>query len=101
MKLVTKLLYKPFAIIAGLIAARLGRGIFRGLWSKIDNDPPPAPGTGDASTAKVVGAQALQAGVMAGVAAAVDRAFARSFHHLVGAWPEKPPEEKAEAGRKG
>jgi hypothetical protein len=101
MKLVTKLVYKPFAIIAGLIAARLGRGIFRGLWSKIDSDPPPAPGTGEGSTAKLVGAQALQAGVMAGVAAAVDRAFARSFHHLVGAWPDKPPEEKAQDGRKG
>jgi hypothetical protein len=97
MKLVTKLLYKPFAIMAGLVAARLGRGIFRGLWAKIDNEPPPAPGTGEASTAKVVGAQALQAGVMAGVAAAVDSVFARSFHHLVGAWPKKRPEEEDDA----
>jgi hypothetical protein len=101
MKLVTKLLYKPFAIIAGLITARLGRGIFRSLWAKIDDAPPPRPGTGEGSTAKVVGAQALQAGVMAGVAAGVDRAFARTFHHLVGAWPDKPPEEKAQEGRKG
>ncbi len=101
MKLVTKLLYKPFAIIAGLIAARLGRGIFRGLWAKIDKEPPPAPGTGEASTAKVVAGQALQAGVMAGVAAGVDRVFARSFHHLVGAWPDKPPEEDDDAAGKG
>jgi hypothetical protein len=40
----------------------------------------------------VVGAQALQAGVMAGTAAAVDRTFARFFHHLIGIWPKKPPE---------
>lgn len=92
-----KLLYKPFAILAGMIAARLGRGVFRSLWAKIDNDPPPKPGTGEASVAKVVGAQALQAGVMAGVAALVDRMFARSFHHLVGAWPEEPKPEDEDA----
>ena len=33
---------------------------------------------------------------MAAVAAAVHRIFARSFHHLVGAWPEKPPEPETE-----
>ncbi|MGI8507089.1 MAG: DUF4235 domain-containing protein, partial [Solirubrobacteraceae bacterium] len=51
-----KLLYKPFALIAGLIAARLGRSVFKSLWSKVDDAPPPAPGTGQGSTAKVVGA---------------------------------------------
>ena len=88
-----KLLYKPFALLASLIAARIGRSVFRSLWARIDDAPPPAPGSGEASVAKVVGAQALQAGVMAGVAAAVDRAFASAFHHLVGAWPAKPAKE--------
>ena len=85
-----KLLYKPFAIIAALIAGRIGRSVFRGLWAKIDDAPPPAPGSGEGNVAKVVAAQALQAGVMAGTAAAVDRVFARAFHHLIGLWPEEP-----------
>ncbi len=87
-----KLIYKPFGIIAGLIAGRLGRSVFQSLWMRIDNEPPPKPGTGEGSVGKVVGAQALQAGVMAGVAAAVNRVFANTFHYLVGAWPEKKPE---------
>jgi hypothetical protein len=29
---------------------------------------------------------------MAGTAAAVDRTFARFYHHLIGIWPKKPPE---------
>jgi hypothetical protein len=86
-----RLLYKPLAIIAGLISARIGRSVFRGLWAKIDHEPPPIPGSGEGSVAKVVGAQALQAGVMAGTAAAVDRGFATVFHHLIGIWPKKPP----------
>jgi hypothetical protein len=86
-----KLLYKPFAMIAKFIAGRLGRSVFKSLWARVDDTPPPLPGTGEASTAKVVGAQALQGAVMAGTAAAVNRTAARFFHHLVGAWPEKPP----------
>ena len=43
-----KLLYKPFALIAALIAARIGRTIFRGLWSKLDDREPPKPSAPDA-----------------------------------------------------
>ena len=31
-----KILYKPFAIIAGVIASKVGQSIFKALWSKID-----------------------------------------------------------------
>jgi Protein of unknown function (DUF4235) len=86
-----RLLYKPFAIIGAIIAGNLGRSVFRRIWAQIDDAPPPTPGSGGGSTMKVIGAQALQAGVMAGTAAAVDRTFARFFHHLIGIWPKHPP----------
>jgi hypothetical protein len=86
-----RLFYKPFAIVGAIIAGKLGRSVFRSIWAKIDDEPPPTPGSGGGSTLKVVGAQALQAGVMAGTAAAVDRTFARFFHHLIGIWPKKAP----------
>jgi xanthosine utilization system XapX-like protein len=92
-----KLLYKPFAIIAGLIAARIGQSIFKSVWAKIDGEPPPIPAAGHSSLGKVVGARALEGAVMAGSAAAVDGALARAFHHLVGGWPTKPPEPKEQA----
>ena len=90
-----KVLYKPFALIASFIAARLGRGVFKRLWSKIDRADPPDPTTAEATFPKVVGAAALEAATMAGIAAAVDRASARAFHHLTGIWPGKKTEEKA------
>jgi hypothetical protein len=89
-----RLLYKPFGLVAGLIAARIGRSMFRSVWAKFDDRPPPNPNTGEASVAKVVAARALQAGVMAGSAAAVDRAFAAVFHHLIGIWPQKAPKPR-------
>ncbi|HLI61418.1 MAG TPA: DUF4235 domain-containing protein [Solirubrobacteraceae bacterium] len=88
-----KLLYFPFALLGSIIARVVGRQVFRTVWQRIDEEPPPAPGEGRGNTAKVVGGHALQAAVMAGSAAAVERVLARSFHHLLGIWPKKPKEE--------
>lgn len=90
-----KILYKPFALIAGLIGARIARSIFKSLWSHIDREEPPKPTTEEASFPKVVGAAALEAATMAGIGAAFDRVSARTFHHLFGIWPgEKRSEEE-------
>lgn len=88
-----KLLYKPLALIFGVIAARIGRGVFKSLWARIDKRDPPDPTTAETTWPKVVGAAALEAATMAGVAAVADRASARAFEHLTGVWPgEKRPE---------
>ncbi len=82
-----KILYKPFAIIAGVIAAKVGQSIFKAVWSKIDEAEPPAGTTREATVGKVVGAAALEAATLAGTKAVVDRASARSFEYLTGFWP--------------
>lgn len=90
-----KLLYKPFSLISALIAARIGRAIFKGLWSRIDTAEPPTPTAPETSTAKVVGAAALEGATMATVAAATNRATARTFYWLTGVWPgDKPGKDK-------
>ena len=88
-----KILYKPFGIIASLIGAKIANSVFKALWSRIDHEEPPSPTTAEASFPKVVGAAMLEAATMAGIGAAVDRAGARTFHHLTGIWPgERKPE---------
>jgi predicted DNA-binding transcriptional regulator YafY len=82
-----KLLYKPFALVAGVIGAKLGQSAFKAIWSKLDEAEPPEATSEEASLPKVVGAKALEAATVAGVAAAVNRARARSFHYLFGIWP--------------
>ena len=88
-----RILYKPFSIISRIIGAKLGRGVFKTLWRRVDREEPPRPTTPDASFPKVVGAAALEAATLAGVAAVVDRASARAFHHLTGIWPGEPVSE--------
>jgi hypothetical protein len=92
-----KVLYKPFALIAALIGAKLGENAFKALWAKLDDAEPPLPTTENASLPKVVGAQALHAATVAGATAAANRASARTFHYLTGFWPgdkrEKAPQD--------
>jgi hypothetical protein len=92
-----RLLYKPIAIIAGLISAKLGQSVFKSLWARIDDAPPPRADRADASFGKVIGAQALEGAVMKGVAAGVDRGFANSFFHLFGIWPGKRPKQDSDS----
>ncbi len=84
-----KILYKPFAIVASIISTKLGKNVFRSLWSQIDDGEPPAATAPEATLPKVLGAAALKAATMAVVAAAVERGSARTFHYFTGYWPEE------------
>jgi hypothetical protein len=95
-----KLIYKPFALIASVIAAKVGRNIFKSLWAKVDQSDPPDPTHPSASLGKVVGAAALEAATMASIAAAADRAAARTFEYLTGVWPAKAPDKDKKKKKK-
>src|SRR5438876_174411 len=93
---ILKLVYKPFAILAGIVAGIIGRQVFKTIWARIDAEEPPKATTPDVPLGKVVGARALEAATMAGVSAAVDRASLNSFRYLTGIWAGKsePPESE-------
>jgi hypothetical protein len=92
-----KLLYKPFSLITGLIAARVGKKIFKSMWTWVDDaEKPPKPTAPDASFSKVVGGATLEAATMASVTSAADRATAEAFHYLFGVWPGKPSKEDSD-----
>ena len=82
-----KVLYKPFAVIAGIVGAKLGERAFRALWAQLDSDEPPKPTLRETTTGKAVAAAALEAAVHSGAKAATTRATARSFYYLTGFWP--------------
>ena len=94
-----KILYKPFALIMGLIGAKLGQSVFKSVWMQLDDSEPPKPTTAEASAGKVVGAAALEAATIAGVAAIVDRYGARVWQYLTGVWPGEQRSEPLDAER--
>lgn len=89
-----KLLYKPFALIFSVIAARVGKSVFKSLWGRIDRAEPPKPTTERTSFGKAVGAATLEAATMAGVGAAADRTAAQAFRYLTGYWPGPKTDKK-------
>lgn len=89
-----RLFYKLFSRITGGFAGRIGKLAFKSLWSRIDNEDPPAPTRLDANLAKVVVGATLEAATMAGVAAVVERATASRFAYLFGVSPEPKPKRK-------
>jgi hypothetical protein len=89
-----KLLYKPFGLLAGIVSGLLARRLFTVLWGVIDDKEPPEAKTEGASWPRVVAAAAIQGATFSATRAAVDRAGARAFQHLVGVWPgERAPDD--------
>lgn len=83
-----RLFYKLFSRITGGFASRIGKLAFQSTWSRIDHQEPPKATNLEASFAKVVIGATLEAAVMAGVAAVVERATASTFSYLFGVSPE-------------
>ena len=89
-----RLVYKLFSKITGGFASRIGKMVFISTWSRIDQEEPPKPENLEASFAKVVVGATLEAAMMAGVAAVVERATASTFNYLFGVSPEPKKKDK-------
>jgi len=88
-----KLIYKPFGIILGILAALVGKRAFNFAWTKIDDEDPPKATTEEAAWPKLLVAAALQGVVFKLIRVVVDRYGARGFQYLTGVWPgEKRPD---------
>lgn len=93
-----KLIYKPFGIVLGIVAGLLSKKLFQAVWGVFDKEEPPKPTTQEASWPKVLGAAAVQGITFKVTRAAVDRAGAKGFQHVLGVWPgDKRQEESAAA----
>ena len=87
------LIYKPIAVVLGLLAGFLSRKIFDQVWGLIDEAEPPKPNTERASWPKVLAAAAIQGITFRVTRATVERAGAKAFAGVTGAWPgEKEPD---------
>ena len=83
-----KLAYRPVGLIAGLVAAAISGAIFKQVWKLVaKEDDAPTALQSEYKMREVVIAAAIQGAIFAATKAAVDRAGARGFTKLTGAWP--------------
>jgi hypothetical protein len=92
-----KLLYKPFGIVLGILTGLLSKKLFEALWGVFDDEEPPKPTTKEAPWPKILGAAVVQGVTFKVTRAAVDRAAAKGFYNLTGAWPGDIKPEKSQA----
>ena len=82
-----KLLYKPFALVFGILGGFVAKKLSAWLWSLVDREDPPTPNLRQTTWAKVLAAAAIEGLIFRVTRAAVDRAGARGFERLTGTWP--------------
>ena len=84
-----KLLYKPVAIVAGIIGGVLSGLIFKQVWKVAGRgSDPPAPLDSERGWGEVLLAAVLQGAIFALVKTAVDRGAAEWTRRTVGIWPD-------------
>jgi len=84
-----KLLYKPVAIVAGIIGGLLSGLIFKQVWKVAGRgSDPPAPLDSERGWGEVLLASFLHGAIFALVKTAVDRGAAEWTRKKVGIWPD-------------
>jgi hypothetical protein len=83
-----KLAYRPIGLIGGILAGTLSGIVFKQIWKQVsDEEDAPTALQSEYSMKEVVLAAAIQGAIFAATKAAIDRAGARGFKRLTGAWP--------------
>ena len=83
-----KLAYRPVGLLGGVVAGVISGVIFKQVWKQIAGaEDAPRALESEYSMREVVLAAALQGAIFAATKAAIERAGARGFTKLTGAWP--------------
>ena len=83
-----KIAYRPIGLIGGIAAGYLSGIAFKQIWKAVAHeDDAPSALQSEYRMREVVLAAAIQGAIFAATKAAIDRAGARGFKQLTGAWP--------------
>lgn len=82
-----KVLYKPFAIVVGLVAGILSKKVFDKVWGALADEDPPDADDRDATWMQVVIGAAVSGAIIKVVQALVRRGGAKGFERATGFWP--------------
>jgi hypothetical protein len=92
---VSKILFIPFSVIGGLIAGKLAKSLFDGVWGLVDEEESPEPEHRDVPWPKLLLALALEGAIFRAVRGAFDHGARKLFSRMTGSWPgEEEPAPK-------
>lgn len=83
----SRVLFAPLGIVAGLIAGFGARKAFDLIWARIDNEDPPEAEARDVSYPKLAAALAIEGATFRVVKGITDHGARRAFAGVTGRWP--------------
>lgn len=89
----SKILFTPFGILAGVLAGVLARRTFDAAWRVVDDEPAPEPRDRGISVGKLALALVLQGAIARAVHGLLDHGARRAFTNLTGRWPGETSEQ--------
>jgi hypothetical protein len=89
----SKLIFRPVSIVAGLIAGLIGKKLFQGLWRVVDDEQPPRPEERPAPIGKLILALVLEGALFRLVKGLAEHGSRNAFSRLTGSWPGAAPPE--------
>lgn len=81
------ILFRPFGLIAGLIAGLAARKIFEMGWSSVSDEEPPSPDQNAITLGRLTLALLLEGAIFSLVRGLVDHGARVAFRRYTGAWP--------------
>lgn len=87
-----KLIFRPFAVVATLIAGMIGKRLFQRLWGLLDDKHPPRTEERSTPIGKLALALAVEGALFRLVKGLADHGSRRAFAHMTGAWPGEQAE---------
>lgn len=90
----SKLIFKPVSIVAGLLAGVAGKRLFRGLWRVVDKERPPKPEERPAPIGMLALALAMEGALFRLVKGLAEHGSRHAFSRLTGSWPGERDDAK-------
>jgi hypothetical protein len=81
------LIYKPFAVLFGLLGGFVGRKVFDFVWTKVDDQEPPGALTEQTTWPRLLAAAAIQGMIFRVTRYVIERQGAIGFRYMTGFWP--------------
>lgn len=89
----SRILFVPFSIIAGLLAGLVTKKLFEVAWGLVDDTEAPEPEHRDVPWGKLTLALALEGAIFRATRGAIDHGSRVAYQRLTGEWPgEEEPE---------
>jgi len=83
----TRILFAPLGIAAGILAGLISKNLFEFLWGRIDDQEAPEASHLETTWPKVVLAAGIEGAIFRAMRAVTDRGARVAFLRLTGSWP--------------